>query len=53
VAENEEDLRVLRQHSAMMECEVSDASKARDRAEAKPLKLSEEVKSLLVENAKL
>jgi hypothetical protein len=36
-----------------MECKTSDAYKARDRAEAKLLKLSEEVKGLLTENAKL
>jgi uncharacterized protein with GYD domain len=29
-AKNEEDLRVLGEHSTMMECEASDASKARD-----------------------
>jgi hypothetical protein len=53
VAKHEEDLRVLGEHSTMMECESSDASKARDRAEAKLLKLSEEVKLLRSENAKL
>jgi chromosome segregation ATPase len=41
VAKHKEDLRVLADHSAVMECEASDASKARDRAEAKLLKLSE------------
>jgi predicted lipid carrier protein YhbT len=53
VAKHEEDLRVLGEHSAMMECEASDASKARDRAEAKLLKLSEEVELLHSENAQL
>jgi chromosome segregation ATPase len=53
VAKHEEDLRVLGEHSAMMECEASDASKARDRAEAKLSKLSEEVERLRSENAKL
>jgi predicted phage gp36 major capsid-like protein len=53
VAKHKEDLRVLAEHSAVMECEASDASKARDRAEAKLLKLSEEVKLLCAENAKL
>jgi hypothetical protein len=40
VAKHEEDLRVLAEHSAMMECEASDAGKARDRAEVKLSKLS-------------
>jgi chromosome segregation ATPase len=53
VAKHEEDLRVLAEHSAMMECEASDASKSRDRAEAKLLKLSEEVGRLSSENVKL
>jgi predicted nuclease with TOPRIM domain len=53
VAKHEEDLRVLAEHSAMMECEASDASKARDRAEAKLSKLSEEVERLHFENVKL
>jgi chromosome segregation ATPase len=46
VAKHEEDLRVLAEHSAMMECEASDASMARDRAETKLLKLSEEIERL-------
>jgi septal ring factor EnvC (AmiA/AmiB activator) len=53
VAKHEEDLRVLAEHSAMMECEASDASKARDRTEAKLSKLSEEVEGLRAENARL
>jgi hypothetical protein len=53
VAKHEEDLRVLGEHSAMMECEASDPSKARDQAEAKLLKLSEEIERLRSENAKL
>jgi predicted nucleic acid-binding Zn-ribbon protein len=53
VAKHEEDLQVLGEHSAMMECEASDASKARDRAEAKLSKLSEEIERLRSENAKL
>jgi hypothetical protein len=53
VAKHEEDLRVLAEHSAMMECEASDASKARDRAEAKLSKLSEEIEHLRSENVKL
>jgi chromosome segregation ATPase len=53
VAKHKEDLRVLAEHSAMMECEASDASKARDRAEAKLLKLSEEIERLRSENVKL
>jgi chromosome segregation ATPase len=53
VAKHEKDLRVLAEHSAMMECEASDASKARDRAEAKLSKLSEEIGRLRSENVKL
>jgi chromosome segregation ATPase len=53
MAKHEKDLRVLAEHSAMMECEASDASKARDRAEAKMSKLSEEVERLRSENVKL
>jgi chromosome segregation ATPase len=53
VAKHEEDLRVLGKHSAMMECEAFDASKARDRAEAKLSKLSEEVELLRSKNAQL
>jgi hypothetical protein len=30
IAKHEDDLRVLGEHSAVMECEASDASKARD-----------------------
>jgi hypothetical protein len=44
VAKNEEDLRVLREHSTMMESEAFNASKARDRAKAELTKLSEEFK---------
>jgi chromosome segregation ATPase len=53
VAKHEEDIRVLAEHSAMMECEASDASKARDRAEAKLSELFAEVERLHFENAKL
>jgi chromosome segregation ATPase len=53
VAKNEEDLRVLGEHSAMMECKVSDASKAKDQAEAGLSKLSEEFKGLQVKHSSL
>jgi predicted nucleic acid-binding Zn-ribbon protein len=53
VAKHEEDLRVLAEHSTMMEYEASDASKARDRAEAKLSKVSEEIERLRSENVKL
>jgi hypothetical protein len=53
VAKHEEDLRVLAEHSAMMECEASDASKARDRAETRLSNLFEEIERLCSENAKL
>ena len=43
--EKMEELRVLGQHSAVMECEASDTFMARDRAEAKLAKLSEELTS--------
>jgi hypothetical protein len=48
-----EELCVLGQHSAMMECEASDTSKARDRVEAELVKLSNEFKGLQAEHAKL
>jgi predicted nuclease with TOPRIM domain len=41
IAKMEEDLQLLGYHSALMECEASDASKAKDRAEASLSKLSE------------
>jgi predicted nucleic acid-binding Zn-ribbon protein len=44
VAKNEEDLRVLREHSTMMESKAFNASKARDRAKVELTKLSEEFK---------
>jgi predicted nuclease with TOPRIM domain len=53
VPKHEEDLRVLAEHFATMECEASDASKVRDRAEAKLSKLFEEVERLCSENVKL
>jgi hypothetical protein len=53
VAKHEDDLRVLAEHSAMMECEASDASKARDRAEAKLSTLSADIEHLRSENVKL
>ena len=46
MAKVEEELRVLGQHLAMMECEASDASMARDRIEAKLAKLFEELTGL-------
>jgi chromosome segregation ATPase len=53
VAKHEDDFRVLAEHSAMMECEASDASKARDRAEAKLSTLSADIEHLHSENVKL
>jgi chromosome segregation ATPase len=50
VAKNEEDLQVLKQHSAVMECEASDASKARDLAKAELARLFEEFKGLQAEH---
>ena len=49
----EEELRVFGQHSALMECEASNASMAWDRAEAKLVKLSEELTSLWAEHIEL
>ena len=46
VAKMEEELRILSQHSAVMECEAADAYMERDRTEAKLRKLSEELKNL-------
>jgi chromosome segregation ATPase len=46
VAKNEDDLRVLGEHSAVMECEAFDASKARDRARVELATLSEEFQGL-------
>jgi uncharacterized protein with GYD domain len=46
VAKKEEDLLVLGQHSVDLECEAFDASKARDRAEARLAKIFEEFKGL-------
>jgi chromosome segregation ATPase len=43
VAKHEDDLRVLGEHSAMMEVEASDASKRRDRAVAELASMTEEV----------
>ena len=53
VAKMEEELRILSQHSAVMECKASDASMARDRTEAKLGKLSEELKGLQAEHTEL
>jgi chromosome segregation ATPase len=53
VAKKEEDLQVLGQHSAVMEYEALDASKARDRAKAELARLSEKLEGLQSENAKL
>ena len=53
VAKMEEELRVLGQHSVVMECEASDASMARERAEAKLGKLSEELAALRAEHVEL
>jgi chromosome segregation ATPase len=41
MAKKEEDLLVLNQHSADLECEASDASKARDQAQAELAQLFE------------
>ena len=46
----EGELRVLSQHSAVMKCEASNASMARQRAEAKLGKLSEELTGLCAEH---
>jgi chromosome segregation ATPase len=46
VAKKEEDLLVIGQHLAVMECEASNASKARDRAQAELAKLFKEFRDL-------
>jgi hypothetical protein len=43
IAKHEDDLRVLGEHSVLMECEASDASKARDRPQEGLAKMSEEL----------
>jgi hypothetical protein len=48
VAKREDNLRVLEEHSAIMECEASDASMARDRAKAELAAMSEEFKGMQV-----
>ena len=53
VAKMEEELRVLGQHSTVIECEASDASVARERAEATLGKLSEELAALQAEHVEL
>jgi hypothetical protein len=53
MTKQEEELQVLGQHSADMECEASNVSKARDRPEASLAKLFEEYKSLQAEHAEL
>jgi chromosome segregation ATPase len=53
IAKKEEDLQLLGQHSALMECEASDASEAEDRVEAGLSKLSEEFMGLQAKYALL
>ena len=53
MAKMEEELRVLGQHSAVMECEALNASMARQRAEAELGKLSEEFTGLRTEHVEL
>jgi chromosome segregation ATPase len=53
VAKKEDDLLVLGQHSTVMECEASDASKARDRVKAELTKLFEEFKGQQAKHAEL
>jgi vacuolar-type H+-ATPase subunit D/Vma8 len=53
VAKREDNLRVLEEHSAIMECEASDASMARDRAKAELAAMSEEFKGMQVRHSAL
>jgi chromosome segregation ATPase len=53
VAKHEDNLRVLREHSAVMECEASDASKVRDRVGAKLATLSKEFESMQAKHSVL
>lgn len=46
VAKHEDDLRVLGEHSVVMECEASDSSKARDRAKAELATMFEEFEGM-------
>jgi hypothetical protein len=53
VAKHEDDLRVLGEHSAMMEIEASDASKRRDRALAELASMQEEIQGTRAKSASL
>ena len=53
LAKQNEEILILGQHSSVMEREASEASMARDCAEAKLAKLSEEFKSLQAEHVEL
>jgi chromosome segregation ATPase len=53
VAKHKDDLRVLGEHSAMMEIEASDASKRRDRALAKLASMQEEIQGTRAKSASL
>jgi chromosome segregation ATPase len=53
VAKHEDDLRVLGEHSTVMECEASDASMARDRAKAELAAMSEEFEGMRVRHSAL
>jgi chromosome segregation ATPase len=53
VAKHEDDFRVLGEHSAVMECEASDASKARDRARAELATLSKGFKGMRAKHSAL
>jgi chromosome segregation ATPase len=53
VAKHEDNLRVLGKHSAVMECEASDASKARNRAKAELATMSEEFESMRARHSTL
>ena len=53
LAKQDEELLILGRHSSVMQYEAFEASKARDRAEAKLAKLYEELKSLQAEHAEL
>jgi uncharacterized protein (DUF3084 family) len=53
VSKHEDDLRVLGEHLAVMECEVSDALKARDRARVELATLSEEFEDMQAKHSAL
>jgi chromosome segregation ATPase len=53
IAKHENDLQVLGEHSTLMKCEASDASKGRDRAQAELATMSEEFEGMRARHSAL